>query len=184
LLSKGERYIDVTVTKHPDAAPWRVTFVYGEPRVEKRKDMWDLMRRLCGEWLGPWVLMGDFNEAMWQYQHFSKTPRPEKQMMDFREVLSHCDLHDLGFSGLPWTYNQGGSRKVRVRLDRRVANSDWMSMWPSTNVVHLTSPQSDHKARLVEVRAGNEIKNSSRIFRYEIMWEREENLGSVVQQAW
>jgi hypothetical protein len=47
------------------------------------------------------VLVGDFNEAMWQYEHFSATPRSEKQMMDFREVLSHCDLHDLGFSGLP-----------------------------------------------------------------------------------
>jgi hypothetical protein len=97
LLSKGERYIDVTVTEHLDAAPWRATFVYGEPRVEKRKDMWDLMRRWCGEWLGLWVLMGDFNEAMWQYEHFSKTPRPEKQMMDFQEVISHCDLHSRFF---------------------------------------------------------------------------------------
>jgi hypothetical protein len=78
------------------------------------------MRSLCGEWLGPWILMGDFNEAMRQYEHFSETPRPERQMMDFREVLSHCDLHDLGFSGLLWTYNnnQGGDRNVRVRLDR------------------------------------------------------------------
>jgi hypothetical protein len=105
LLSKGERHIDVVITEHPGSVPWRATFVYGEPRVEKRKDMWELMRNLCGEWLGPWVLVGDFNEAMWQYEHFSATPRSEKQMMDFREVLSHCDLHDLGFSGLPWTYN-------------------------------------------------------------------------------
>jgi len=71
------------------------------------------------------MVMGDFNEAMWQYEHFSKTPQPERQMMDFREVLSYCDLHDLGFSGLPWTYNnnQAGGRNVRVRLDRSVANT-------------------------------------------------------------
>jgi hypothetical protein len=25
-------------------------------------------------------------------------------MLDFREVLSHCDLQDIGFSGTPWTY--------------------------------------------------------------------------------
>jgi hypothetical protein len=148
LLSKGERYIDVVISEAPDATPWRATFVYGEPRVEKKKDMWDLMRTLCGEWLAPWTLMGDFNEAMWQYEHFSETPRSERQMMDFREVLSHCDLYDLGFSGLPWTYNknQRGTQIVRVRLDRGVENSDWMLMWPSTNVIHLTSPQSDHKA--------------------------------------
>jgi hypothetical protein len=148
--------------------------------------MWELMRKLCGEWLGPWVLVGDFNEAMWQYEHFSATPRSEKQMMDFREVLSHCDLHDLGFSGLPWTYNnnQGGDRNVRVRLDRGVANSEWMSLWPNSNVLHLTSPQSDHKALLVEIRSSGEALYKNRIFRYEIMWERDENLSSVVEQAW
>ena len=105
LLSQGDRHIDVLIKEEPSQAPWRATFVYGEPRVENRYKMWDLLRNLCGEWAGPWFLMGDFNEAMWQYEHFSETPRAERQMMDFREVLSHCDLHDIGFSGLPWTYN-------------------------------------------------------------------------------
>lgn len=73
--------------------------------MENRPDMWERMRTLCGEWLRPWMVMGDFNEVLWQYEHFSQHPRPKRQMMDFRKVLSHCDLHDLGFSGLPWTYN-------------------------------------------------------------------------------
>ena len=47
------------------------------------------------------VMIGDFNEAMWSFEHFSQTRRREKQIEDFREVLSQCDLHDLGFSGLP-----------------------------------------------------------------------------------
>lgn len=72
---------------------------------------------------GSRMVIGDFNEAMWQHEHFSQHPRPERQMMDYREVLSHCDLHDLGFSGLPWTYNnnQSGNNNVGVRLDRAVA---------------------------------------------------------------
>ena len=141
LLSKGEHYIDVLVSDSPDSAPWRATFVYGEPRTENRRDMWELLRSLSGAWAGPWMVLGDFNEAMWQYEHFSETPRPERQMMDFREILSHCDLHDLGFSGLPWTYNnnQGGNRNVRVRLDRGVANTDWSALFPDAAVQHLTS---------------------------------------------
>jgi hypothetical protein len=47
------------------------------------------------------MMMGDFNEAMWQEEHFSVTARSERLMMDFREVLSHCDLHDVGFVGAP-----------------------------------------------------------------------------------
>jgi hypothetical protein len=49
----------------------------------------------------PWMMMGNFNEAMWQEEHFSNTRRPEKQMLDFHEVLSQCDFHDLGFIGAP-----------------------------------------------------------------------------------
>ncbi|CAN6234585.1 unnamed protein product [Urochloa humidicola] len=186
LLSQGERYIDVPVTDDVGTAPWRATFVYGEPRVEKRKDMWDLMRLLCGEWQGPWVLLGDFNEAMWQYEHFSETPRVERQMMDFREVLGHCDLHDLGFSCLPWTYNnnQGGRRNVRVRLDRGVANSEWSLRWPAASIDHLTTAQSDHKALLLAVQPDEPQTKGCRVFRYEIMWEREEALGTFIAKAW
>jgi hypothetical protein len=63
--------------------------------------------------------MGDFNEVLWDFEHFSTRHRPEKQMTDIREVLTQCDFHDLGFSGLPWTYDnrQRSNRNVRVRLD-------------------------------------------------------------------
>jgi hypothetical protein len=63
--------------------------------------------------------MGDFNEVLWDFEHFSMCHCPEKQIADIREVLTQCDLHDLGFLGLPWTYDnrQSGKRNVRVRLD-------------------------------------------------------------------
>jgi hypothetical protein len=45
--------------------------------------------------------MGDFNEVMWDFEHISLRRRPARQMIDFREVLSHYDLPDIGFVGLP-----------------------------------------------------------------------------------
>jgi hypothetical protein len=74
-------------------------------------------------------VVGDFNEAMWQYEHFSETKRGEKQMADFREVLDFCDLKDIGFSGLPWTYDnkKPGNRNVKVCLDRGVATSSCLN---------------------------------------------------------
>jgi len=59
LLSQGERYIDVLVSDGPDSVPWQATFVYGEPRVENRKDMWNLLSSLCGAWAGPWMMIGN-----------------------------------------------------------------------------------------------------------------------------
>jgi hypothetical protein len=54
----------------------------------------------------------------------SSRRRPDRQMLEFREVPSHCDLHDIGVTGLPWTYDnqQEGDRNVKVRLDRAVAS--------------------------------------------------------------
>jgi hypothetical protein len=46
-------------------------------------------------------MMGDLNECIWQDEHWSRRRRGEKQMLDFREILSHCDLHDLGYKGKP-----------------------------------------------------------------------------------
>ena len=51
----------------------------------------------------PWVVIGDFNKAMWGFEHFSDTPRLTGQMIDFRDALGLCGLGDLGFSGLPYT---------------------------------------------------------------------------------
>jgi hypothetical protein len=53
----------------------------------------------------PWMLTGDFNEAMWSFEQFSSRRRPKRQMSDFRDVLADCEVFDLRFSGVPWTFD-------------------------------------------------------------------------------
>jgi endonuclease/exonuclease/phosphatase family metal-dependent hydrolase len=119
----NERLIDAYIRVNPNAPQWRVTFIYGEPRVENRHLMWDTIRELKSLSNLPWLLMGDFNEALWQEEHISQTPRPTNQMEAFRDVLFDCNLTDLGFTGVPYTYDnrRHGRANVRVRLDRAVA---------------------------------------------------------------
>jgi hypothetical protein len=49
----------------------------------------------------PWLLIGDFNEALWSFEHLSARKRPEQQMAPFWDTLAHYDVHDLGFIGVP-----------------------------------------------------------------------------------
>ncbi|XP_066347579.1 uncharacterized protein [Miscanthus floridulus] len=67
----------------------------------------------------PWLAIGDFNEAMWGYEHFSACPRPERQMVAFRDAIADCKLTDLRFTGLPYTYDngRGGNANVKVRKE-------------------------------------------------------------------
>jgi hypothetical protein len=94
----------------------------------------------------PWLVLGDFNEALWQYEHLSHTPRAENQMMAFRNTLQLCGLSDLGFSGVPFTYDnkRRGNGNVKVRLDRAVADSNWRNLYSDYEVNHIVTPCSDH----------------------------------------
>jgi hypothetical protein len=71
----NERYIDAYVSESPNSPQWRLTCVYGEPRVENRHRMWEIMRELKTLSTLPWIVVGDFNECLWQEEHISWTPR-------------------------------------------------------------------------------------------------------------
>ena len=86
LLSINDRYIDVSICDCPNGAPWRATFVYGEPRVEDWHKLWEIMERLKTRSWEPWVVIGDFNEAMWQYEHFSKSKRGKNKWRIFERL--------------------------------------------------------------------------------------------------
>jgi hypothetical protein len=148
--------------------------------------MWDLLKRIKDLKNLPWLMLGDFNEAMWQSEHFSNKKRGEKQMYDFRQVLSYCDLHDLGFSGAPWTFDnkQSGQRNVKVRLDRVVACLVWSNLYPHYHVSHLTSSRSDHCPILLKLEQKPAVSISGRPRRYEACWEREAALVDEVKTAW
>jgi endonuclease/exonuclease/phosphatase family metal-dependent hydrolase len=45
--------------------------------------MWESLRRIQLARNAPWVLLGDFNEALWQFEHRSKHKRMEQQMEEF-----------------------------------------------------------------------------------------------------
>jgi hypothetical protein len=67
--------------------------------------MLELLRRLKLCYYAMWLVIGDFNEVLWDFEHLSSHRRPARYMLDFREVLSYCDLHDVGYMGVPWTFD-------------------------------------------------------------------------------
>jgi hypothetical protein len=148
--------------------------------------MWELIKRIKPGSQAPWLMIGDFNESMWQFEHLSATKRSERKMLDFREVLSHYDLHDLGFSGTPWMNDnkQNGERNVKVHLDRVVASPQWSIWFPNAMVKHIVTSRSDHCPILLSLEAQEPQGRSQGVARYEIMWEREASLSEEINKSW
>jgi hypothetical protein len=126
LKGSNSNCIDVVVSTET-GVQWRATFVYGEPRREKRHEFFDLMRQMSTQWSGPWICCGDFNEVLSQDEHYGSNDRSETQIRLFQECLDDCALSDMGFSGpmFTWTNKQNNDRNVRVRLDWAVANGSF-----------------------------------------------------------
>ena len=96
-------------------------------------------------------------------------------------------MFDLGFHGVPWTYNnkQEGNKNVKERLDRAVACPQWSSIFPDCKVTHIISSRSDHCPLLIELmgapRSGSFIKH----LKYEAYWEREDaELQVQIDSCW
>jgi hypothetical protein len=109
LLDMNPHFIDVQVKDVSLNFCYRVAFVYGEPRVESRHLMWETLRRLRVASNLSWMMVGDFNETMWDFEHFSANQRPAQQIEEFMDALAFCGLHDLGCCGLPYTWDNGRS---------------------------------------------------------------------------
>lgn len=106
-------------------------------------------------------------------------------MIAFRDALMFCELVDLGFVGVPYTYDnmRSGRENVRVRLDRAVASNSWRNLYAFHTVHHLATPSSDHVALLLKGEADQHVpKATSR--RYEIFCERDVGLPEVISKAW
>jgi hypothetical protein len=63
-------------------------------------------------------------------------------MEGFWEAVEYCDLWDLGYSGLPYTWDNRceGSANIKVRLDRALAKVARLDLYDTVVVMHSITP--------------------------------------------
>nr|POE68302.1 hypothetical protein CFP56_34322 [Quercus suber] len=139
-------HIDVVIRDGSMQTPWRAISFYGHFDMSKRHTSWQLLEVLKDQCTMLWVVFSDFNEIMHQHEKLGWMEREMKQMEGFRECLSRCGLVDFGFVGqhFTWCNGQFGEQRTLLRLDRMVANSSWLELFPDAKVYHRSMSSSDH----------------------------------------
>ncbi|XP_075633802.1 uncharacterized protein LOC142606321 [Castanea sativa] len=153
------RHIDAIITKEQSNKQWRFTGFYGHPEMNKHEKSWRLLEELSKKSDLPWICMGDFNEIMHGREKEGGNIFPEWQMKNFRDTVNRCNLRDIGYTGLDFTWCKR-REWVRERLDRALVSTNWSVTFP------------------------NRRTRRKKLFRFESMWLRDEGCKEIVSEAW
>lgn len=167
---------------------WRFTGFNGAPRVENRHHSWRFLRTLFVLPHSTWLCMGGFNETLFGDEHFSRSPRPEGQMQAFRQVVDDVSFQDLGWTGLPFTWDnmQQGVVNVKAHLDRAFANEPFRQKYDHIRVCHVSAVESDHCFIIVELQEHVHAHGVCRPnqFWYENVWQTHLEYEQLVTKTW
>ncbi|KAK5776858.1 hypothetical protein PVK06_044823 [Gossypium arboreum] len=184
LQSFSKRHIDVFVDDQNNRQQWRFTGFYGSLYAQGRDESWNLLRGLRSNEELLWLVYGDFNEIMYDFEKKGGIPREERRMEVFRNALEDCRLMDIGYSRKWFTWERENlpETNIRERLDRGVANENWMSMFPEVTIQHLVHSTSDYCPLLITINKDD--KWSQKNFKFEAWWVLEESFEAEVKFLW
>src|SRR5207244_88176 len=79
-----------------------------------------------------------------------------------------------------------GGANVKARLDRALANAEFLTRFEHSRVRHIVSTESDHCFVLVELReeSTEQSYRGGKQFRYENMWQSHVDYDNFVTQNW
>ena len=104
-------------------------------------------------------------------------------MQRFRNVVDDCGFMDLGFTGPRFTWTNNRPRDMTwERLDRVLATTDWVMLFPSVRVHHLDGKFSDHKP--LWFRTEPISQPSKKLFRFEEIWTLEKGCEDTIVASW
>ena len=183
MVSSSLNYIDAMNNAEKENS-WRFTGFYGCPETYRHQESWNTLKHLSCNSSLPWLCTGDFNEIAKSHEKLGGRARPENQMKDFREALDACCLADLGYRGTKFTWCKKLIDGITVweRLDRAVAKSEWLSLFPGSSITHLDAIFSDHKPLLIQLD-GIPIRNQ-RPWRFEQVWLKDAACHTTMEAAW
>ncbi|XP_019181382.1 PREDICTED: uncharacterized protein LOC109176404 [Ipomoea nil] len=186
LLGYSKNHVDIEV-RMSSGETWRMTCFYGFPKSSQRRESWELLKSLVGKSPLPWVVIGDFNDLLFQHEKRGTNPHPDNFLRGFSEAVDDCGLRQLPMRGYQFTWEKysGTDQWLEERLDKVLATMEWCDVHGGAGVENIITSNSDHSALFLDMnarkRGGGRIP---RRFRFEMAWLLDEGCREVVEIAW
>jgi hypothetical protein len=136
--------------------------------------------------LEAWSILGDFNEIVEVSKKQGGGRRPRWQMKAFQRVISDCEVTDLEYKGLKytWTNCQYAYSFVQERLNRALANKEWCSLFPIVEVSTEVVVCSDHNSLFLSTCKVISRQQKKRGFIYDATWSKEIACKNLIKKVW
>ncbi|XP_059440565.1 uncharacterized protein LOC132173020 [Corylus avellana] len=176
--------ISCLVYSEPVRCPWLFSGVYAPHTSQRRDVFWSVLSKLGNSFGGAWLLLGDFNSILSSSEKSGGRDFGSSSHGNFVDFVHSNALVDLGFVGnrFTWSNCRVGRENIRERLDRGLANQNWVHSFPNSLVNHFPATQSDHCPILISTDGS--YRNLPKPFCFEAFWIRDQSSHSVVAQAW
>ena len=182
ILLSNNRMIDVEAVT--DGVKVCMTFVYGDPVLEWREQVWERLTRFATTRSGPWFMIGEFNEITGHNEKEGGRRRSDSSFLPFKQMLSDCGMLEFPFTGniLSWVGKRARGSTVRCKLDRGVGNEDWHEKFSHTAVKCMRLWGSDHRPVLTNIL--KKPTKKSKTFKFDKRLLDSEELRQVILEGW
>ncbi|KAL2933318.1 hypothetical protein RDABS01_016437 [Bienertia sinuspersici] len=127
------------------------------------------MRELGAQANLPWILMGDFNEVLFEGEKRGGNPCDSIICNSLEGFVDELGLQDIRANGylFIWSNRRAGDELIEERLDRALVTSGWRDNFPGAD-----ANQDSTKSHV------------GRIFRFEVKWLHNENFEETLHGIW
>ncbi|XP_071920784.1 uncharacterized protein [Coffea arabica] len=94
-------YITARMMDMEARCEWAFIGVYASTDDKQRRSQWRELEGKMNQWGERWIIAGDFNDILTNWEKWGGRQRPEWSFTDFKGLVNGNDLVDIGYEGKP-----------------------------------------------------------------------------------
>lgn len=128
----------------------------------------------------PWIVLGDFNNALFPNDLINRATLTNYHIRDFVSTCEDLGLIDMNSTGCRYTCSVG---RASSKIDRVLINSKWLvEDWACLADFKALEIYSDHTSCIVSI--GDRERGGTRKFRFFNFWTEHDDFLSTISEDW
>ncbi|XP_022008951.1 uncharacterized protein LOC110908334 [Helianthus annuus] len=147
VLAQSDQVMHVQLRSKIDSKMFFCSFVNAKNTYQERRVLWNdqcLHKQFINDW--PWIVMGDFNSALYADDCLYGTSSLSIGKREFYDCVQYNELLDIQGHGLHFTWNQKPRKGVGIlkKIDLVMGNMKFLDLIPDAHVLYHPYRISDH----------------------------------------